>query len=423
MQKAIKKTLKNGLRIVTVPMKDNPTVTVLVLVGTGSDYEPKNIGGISHFLEHMCFKGTTRRPSSQIISHELDALGAQYNAFTDHELTGYYAKSDAKNFKKIFDVISDIYLNSTFPEAEMQKEKGVIVEEINMYEDMPARHVQDLFQEALYGDQPAGRNIAGTRDTVRNMTRKDFVSYKKAHYVAKSTVIIVTGNITTKEVDKEVAKYFSVVHTGHKGKKIKTKDSQAKPNILLKHKATDQTHFVLGVRTFPIGDKHNVALSLLASILGAGMSSRLFNKLREEMGVAYYVRAYNEPSLDHGSFQVSAGVSNARTKEVIEVILKECSRLVKEKVSDKELAKVKSFIIGNMKLSLEATDDIANFYGAQELMQKKIQTLDEKIKNINKVSPEDIHKIAKLIFKTKNLNLALIGPSKDKAKLQKILKF
>jgi len=176
MQKAIKKTLKNGLRIVTVPMKENPTVTVLVLVGTGSDYETKKINGISHFLEHMCFKGTIKRPTSQTISHELDALGCQYNAFTDHEMTGYYAKGDAKNFKQIFDVVTDIYLNSTFPEAEMEKEKGVIIEEINMYEDMPQRHIQDMFQEVLYGDQPSGWNIAGTKENVKNMVRDNFVN-------------------------------------------------------------------------------------------------------------------------------------------------------------------------------------------------------------------------------------------------------
>ncbi len=423
MQNPKKKTLKNGLRIVTVPMKDNPTVTVLVLVGTGSNYETKKNNGISHFLEHMCFKGTTRRPSAQAISHELDALGCQYNAFTSHEMTGYYAKSDAKNFKKIFDVISDIYLNSTFPEKEMQKEKGVIVEEINMYEDMPQSHVQDLFQEVLYGDQPAGWNIAGTRENVKAMTREQFVKYKSEHYVAGATVIVVAGNISSTEVSKEVTKHFGDVHTGKKVGKVKTKDIQTKPNILIKNKVTDQTHFVLGVRTFPINDKRNVTLSVMSALLGAGMSSRLFIKLREELGVAYYVRAYNEPSLDHGSFQVSAGVSNNRTLEVIKEILKECSRLTKEKVSGKELSKVKSFMIGNTKLSLEATDDIANFYGSQELMRKNIKTLNEKIKDINNVTPEAIMKVAKEVFQTKNLNLALIGPFKDKSYFAKHLKF
>ncbi|MDE2030868.1 MAG: insulinase family protein [Patescibacteria group bacterium] len=423
MQKPIKKTLKNGLRVVTVPMKDNPTVTVLVLVGTGSNYETKKINGISHFLEHMCFKGTIRRPQAKTISHELDALGAEYNAFTDHEMTGYYAKSDAKNFSKIFDVISDIYLNSTFPETEMQKEKGVIVEEINMYEDMPARHVQDLFQEVLYDDQPAGWNIAGTKENVMNMTRDDFVKYNKTHYVAENTVIVVAGSITPNEVYKEVSKHFTNVYASKKVNKVKTVDKQKKQNILIKYKETDQTHFVLGVRTFPLKDPRNVTLSVLSAILGAGMSSRLFIKLREEMGVAYYVRAYNDPSLDHGSFQISAGVNNSRTEEVIKEILQECNFLTKELVSDKELNKVKSLLIGNMKLSLEATDDIASFYGSQELMRKEIQTLNEKINRINKVTANDILKMAKIIFKTDHLNLAIIGPIKENKQLKNILKF
>jgi len=423
MQKAKKKILKNGLRVITVPMKDNPTVTVLVLVGTGSDYETKEINGISHFLEHMCFKGTVRRPTAQVISHELDALGCQYNAFTDHEMTGYYAKSDSKNFKKIFDVVSDIYLNSTFPETEMEKEKGVIIEEINMYEDMPARHVQDMFQEVLYGDQPAGWNIAGPKENILKMKRSDFVDYKNAHYVAESTVIVVAGSITTEEVLKEVSKHFKDVVTTRKAKKLKTKIAQTKPNVLIKYKETDQTHFVLGVRTFDMFDKRNPILSVLSGVLGVGMSSRLFNKLREEMGVAYYVRAYNDAGLDQGAFQISAGVNNARTEEVIKEILIECKKLTTELVGEAELAKVKSFLIGNTKLSLESTDDIANFYGGQELLRSEIQPLEEKIKKINAVTAKDIQKMAQKIFTTKFLNLAIIGPFKDKKSFERILKF
>ena len=404
-------------------MKENPTVTVLVLVGTGSDYETKRINGISHFLEHMCFKGTTKRPNGKMISHELDALGCQYNAFTDHEMTGYYAKGDAKNFNQIFDVISDIYLNSTFPEPEIEKEKGVIIEEINMYEDMPHRHVQEMFEEVLYGDQPAGWNIAGPRENIRTMVRDDFVSYKKAHYVASSTVIIVAGSVTQKEVDAQVAKYFSGIDKSLKSKKVKTKDIQTKPNILVQHKTTDQTHLVLGVRTYPLFDKRNPTLAVLSGVLGAGMSSRLFNKLREDMGVAYYVRASNDTSLDHGSFQISAGVNNARTSEVIREILKECARMKTELVSDEELAKVKSFLIGNMKLSLESTDDIASFYGSQELMRGEVKTLDEKIQNINRVTSKDIKKVANQIFVDTHLNLALIGPFDSNKLLWNVLKF
>lgn len=423
MLKAKKKIFKNGLRVVTVPMKDNPTVTVLVLVGTGSDYEPKEINGISHFLEHMCFKGTIKRPTSKVISHELDALGCQYNAFTGSEYTGYYAKGDSKNFKQMFDIVSDIYLNSTFPDAEMQKEKGVIIEEINMYEDMPASHVQDLFSEVLYSNQPAGRSTLGTKENINKMVRDNFVNYKKIHYVAENTVVIVTGNITSDEVYMEIGKYFKDVPVNKCGKKPKTKDTQENPNVLIKYKETDQTHFVMGVRTFSVFDKRNITLSLLSAVLGAGMSSRLFTKLREEMGVAYYVRAYNQPSLDHGAFQISAGVNNTRTEEVIKEIIKECNLLISDKVSDKELNKVKSMIIGNMKMSLEATDDIANFYGGQELMKKEIKTLEEKIKEIKCVTSKDIQNIAKIIFKNKNLNLAMIGPFKDSNKFVKILKF
>lgn len=404
-------------------MKDNPTVTVLVLVGTGSDYEKKEVNGISHFLEHMCFKGTTKRPTARDISHELDALGCQYNAFTSHEMTGYYAKADSKKFKQIFEVVSDIYLNSTFPETEIEKEKGVIIEEINMYEDMPARHVQDLFQETLYKDQPAGRNIAGTKDNVRKMTRKDFVKYKNEHYVASATVIVVAGSVEEKEVNKEVQKYFGSIDAGKKSKKIKTKTTQNKPNILLKHKDTDQTHFVLGVRSFSIFDKNNPVITLLSGVLGAGMSSRLFTKLREEMGVAYYVRAYNDTSIDYGAFQISAGVNNARTEEVIKEILKECNLLKNELVSESELKKVKSFLIGNAKLSLESTDDVANYYGGQEVLKEEMKSIEEMARKIEAVTALDIQKMAKKIFVTKNLNLSIIGPFKEKAQFEKLLTF
>lgn len=423
MQKAKKKILKNGLRVVTVPMKDNPTVTVLVLVGTGSDYEEKKLNGISHFLEHMCFKGTIARPNAQAISHELDALGSQYNAFTDHEMTGYYAKADSKHFKKIFEIISDIYLNSTFPEPEIEKEKGVIVEEINMYEDMPHRHVGDMFEELLYGDQPAGRNVAGTREIVRSMTRDDFINYKNLHYVSSATMIVVAGNIDETSVLKEVNKHFRGISQNKKGKKLKVKISQDAPKVLLKHKPSDQTHLVLGVRAFDLFDKRNPILAVLGGVLGAGMSSRLFIKLREEMGVAYYVRAGHDASLDHGSFQISAGVSNDRVEEVIKEILKECNRLKKDLVSDKELQKVKSFLIGNSKMSLESSDDIASFYGSQEILKNEMQTIEEKAKKIQAVTAKEIRAIAQKIFTNKGLNLALIGPAKDQAKIETILGF
>ncbi len=418
-----KKVLKNGLRVITVPMKDNPTVTVLVLVEAGSKYEEKKVNGISHFLEHMCFKGTTKRPKAVDISKELDALGSQYNAFTAQEYTGYYAKSDARHFRQILDVVSDVYLNSTFPDAEMEREKGVIIEEINMYEDMPNRNVQDLAMKLLYGDQPAGWNVAGEKKNILEMKRDDFVAYKEKHYLPEATVLVVAGQVTEREVLSEVKKIFADVKRGAKGSKPKVKEKQKKPEALVSFKATDQTHFVLGVRTYDLFDQKNPALSVLAGILGGGMSSRLFVKLREEMGVGYYVRAGNDAYTDHGFLQISAGVDNKRIEEVIYAVLEECRKLKAYLLTDEELNKVKECLIGNMKLSLESSDDIASFYGGQELLKREIHNAEEKAKAIRKVTALQVRSLAKNIFKNNKLNLALIGPFKDKARFTKILKF
>jgi len=418
-----KKVFKNGLRVIIVPMKDNPTATVLVLVGAGSKYEEKKVNGISHFLEHMCFKGTTKRPKAIDISKELDALGSQYNAFTAQEYTGYYAKSAARHFGKIFNIVSDIYLNSTFPEAEIQKEKGVIIEEINMYKDMPQRHVQDLIMKLLYGNQPAGWNVAGEKKNILRMKRNDFIKYKKMHYLPEATVLIVAGAVTEKEVISEASKVFEKLSRGRKVNKIKVKERQKKPEMMVNFKRTDQTHFVLGMRSHDLFSRKNAALSVLGGILGGGMSSRLFQKLRDEMGVGYYVHSYNDSYTDHGFLQISAGVDNKRVEEVIRAVLEGCNKLKKEKVSAEELNKVKEYLIGNMKLSLESSDDIANFYGGQELLKRETKSAEEKAKEIRKVTANQIQNLAKDIFRNNKLNLALIGPFKKKSKFSKILKF
>lgn len=418
-----KKVLNNGLRVVTVPMKDNPTVTVLVLVEAGSKYETKKLNGISHFLEHMCFKGTTKRPKAIDISKELDALGSHYNAFTAQEYTGYYAKAEAKHFGQILDIVSDIYLNSTFPEQEMQKEKGVIIEEINMYEDTPNRHVQDLVMQLLYGDTPAGWNIAGEKKNILEMKREDFVKYKGEHYLPEATTIVVAGKVTEQNVLKSVQKIFGHIPRGGKQPKIKVSEKQAKPEALVKFKKTDQTHFVLAMRSYDLFNKNNPVLSVLSGVLGAGMSSRLFQKLREEMGVGYYVNAYNDAYTDHGFFQISAGVDNKRIHEVIKAVLAECKKLITEKVSEDELNKVKQLLVGNMKLSLESSDSLANFFGGQELLRHEIKSAEDKAREINKVTSTQVQAMAQDIFQNQKLNLALIGPFKDAKEFIKILKF
>ncbi len=403
-------------------MKDNPTVTVLVLVETGSKYEKKARNGLSHFLEHMCFKGTTNRPNTSDLSKELDTLGCQYNAFTGQEFTGYYAKGKAADFPKLLDIISDLYLNPLFKEDEIEKEKGVIVDEINMYDDLPMQKVHEVWMSLLYGDQPAGWAIAGPRDVVRSMKRSDFVAYRKAHYVGTATTVIVSGNIEITQAFKDITKKFKGISEGKKGGKKKTNDKQIKPAISVSHKDTDQTHFILGVRSFPLNDERNPILSVLSGVLGSGMSSRLFRKLRDEMGVGYYVRAGNSAFTDHGFFSIAAGVANNRMNEVLRAVITEMKTLKNELVSNEELNKVKEHLVGNMYLGLESSDDLAEFYGMQEVLRRDVRTPKEKEKLIRAVTAEDIRTIARKIFIEKNLNLALIGPFKNGKEFVKVLK-
>jgi predicted Zn-dependent peptidase len=250
-----KKILPNGLRIITIPMKDTPTVTVLVMVEAGSKYETKDISGLSHFLEHMCFKGTVKRPSALIISRELDSIGSHYNAFTSEEYTGYYAKAASKHAMKILDVVSDIYLNPTFPPAEIEKEKGVIIEEINMYRDLPQRHVQELFMTLLYGDQAVGWGIAGSKETVQSMTQKHFIDYRDSHYVAEATTVIVAGNFDEAAMIAAVEEKFAAIPVSKKIIKAPVNEKQSMPAILSETRSTDQSHIVLGVRAFDIFNK------------------------------------------------------------------------------------------------------------------------------------------------------------------------
>lgn len=422
MIKFKKKTLKNGMRIVTVPMKDNPAVTVMVMVEAGSKYESKEINGLSHFLEHMCFKGTIKRPNAIDISKELDGIGSQYNAFTSQEFTGYYAKAHAKHLSKVLDVISDMYLNPVFDTKEIEKEKGVIVEEINMYKDMPQRHIWDMFMELLYGDQPAGWNIAGTEEIVKKIKRDDFVSYRGKHYVARATTVVVSGAFDEKKIINQIEKSFAGITAGKKDKKIKVAEKQDKPNILIQFKETDQTHLILGVRSYDVFNKKLPTLKVLNAVLGGGMSSRLFQKLRDEMGVGYYVRSSADSFTDHGYLAVSTGVDNARVKEVIVAVLNELKKFKNELVPKDELKKVKDYLISGMYLGLESSDSLAEFCGDQEVLKKEILTPAQIAKKIEAVTANDIKKVANELFRDDALNLALIGKIK-KSEFEDIFKF
>jgi predicted Zn-dependent peptidase len=418
-----RKILPNGMRVITIHMKDTPTVTVLAMVEAGSKYETKKNNGISHFLEHMVFKGTAKRPTAYTISKELDSLGSHYNAFTSEEYTGYYAKAAPKHVSTLLDVVSDIYLNPVFDEKELEKEKGVIIEEINMYKDLPHRHVQEIFMNLMYGDQPAGWSITGPRENIHAMRRDDFVDYRKAHYVAEATTVIVAGNFDEKVVQKEIKEKFGSISTGRKAKKVKTKESQSEPQVAVENRKTDQAHIVIGVRGFAVGHPNNPTVRMLNAVLGAGMSSRLFQKLREEMGVGYYVRSNYDTYTDHGIFSVSIGADISRVEEVINAIVAELKRFTTEKVSKEELLKTQEYLVGMMSLGLESSDSIAEFYGYQEILRQPLKMPKDIIKEIRSVTPEKIQAMARKLFVDKNLNLAIVGPVSDPEKLKKLLTF
>ncbi|PIU98404.1 hypothetical protein COS61_01595 [Candidatus Wolfebacteria bacterium CG03_land_8_20_14_0_80_40_12] len=415
-------TLSNGLRILTIPMNESLTTAVLVLVEAGSKYETKEVNGLSHFLEHMCFKGTKKRPRSIDISSELDGIGAAYNAFTSMEYTGYFAKARPDNFDIILDVVSDIYLNQIFETKEIDKERGVIIEEINMYEDLPMRKVHELFTNLLYADQPAGWDIAGRKEVIKKLNREDFLKYRQEHYLSQSTLVVVAGKFNEEEAIEKTKQAFSEIKISKKTPKVKTVEYQEKPEVLLKHKETDQTHLVLGVRAFNVFDERKYALEILADILGGGLSSRLFQRIREEMGAAYYVSADADLYTDHGYLAVSAGVSNNKINQVIEVILEEFKKIVARPIENKELQRVKEHLIGYLVVGLETSDQLAGFYGGQEIITRKIIAPKDAIKKIQAVKSEEISGVASEIFQNQKLNLAIIGPFKEKEGLEKILK-
>jgi predicted Zn-dependent peptidase len=425
-------TLKNGLRIITVPQKSTPAVTVLVLVGTGSKYETKETKGISHFLEHLYFKGTKKRPSGLLIAEVLDKLGGVYNAFTSEEYTGYYAKVATPHFETALDWVSDIYFDSLLPKKEIEKERGVIIEEINMYLDMPMIYIGELWKTLLYGDQPAGWDIAGTKKTVSKITREQILDYMKSQYVASNTIVCIAGNISLPQAINKIENCFSGISKTQSKSKPPVIDAsvnsalivekQEKPKTLLFSKKTDQTHLALGVRAFNLFHPHRFALEILGIILGGMMSSRLFVEIRGKLGLAYYIKTEVECDPDTGYLVTNAGIDNQRVDKAILAILKEYRKISQKKISLAELKKAKENFKGKLALYLESSDAKASFCAGQELLERKILTPKEIFKKIDKITINDILKIAREIFKSEKLNLALVGPFEDKEKFQKLLK-
>lgn len=415
-------TLKNGLRLITVPMPQVESLTVLVGVGAGSMYETKNVKGLFHFIEHMAFKGTKKRPSTLDIAGEVDAVGGEFNAFTDKEFTGYFIKLAAKHKKLAFEILSDMLSNSLFKPEEIEREKGVISEEINLYEDTPARRIWEVFIRLLYGDNPMGWDIAGEKETIHQIRRENFLEYIDQLYFPKNMTVVVAGKLNHLEIKKLTEKYFSQLK--RKGKKLtkKIKLYQKTSRLKLIYKNTEQAHFCLGVPGYWYSHPDRFALAVLVAILGGGMSSRLFIQIRERRGLAYYVYCDSDYFTDSGFLVTRAGVRLKKIEEAIKVCQDEFEKIITHKVNDKELTKAKEMIKGNMILGLEDSKNVAGRYATQLLLEEKIRTPEESMKLIDKVTPEDVQKVAKDIFKPEKLNLAIIGPYKDEGRFKKLLK-
>jgi len=403
-------------------MSGTEAMTLLVLVGTGSKYETKNINGISHFLEHLFFKGTKHRPNAGDVHQELDRLGSEHNAFTSQELTGYWVKAAGKHFDTALDIVSDILLEPLFKADEIEKERGVILQEISMYEDMPQRKIFTIWEDLLYGDQPAGWDIAGPPETIRKIKRSEILDYKNTQYVASNALVIAAGNIDQKSAEAKISRVFKKFARGQAYSKRGVKENQKKPAIKFEFKKTDQTHLALGFRGYDMYDKRRYALGLLGVMLGGNTSSRLFSEIREKLGLAYYVRASAQHYTDSGYLVASAGIPHSEFPRVVKKILEIFKDLKENGVSDDEIKFAKDYLRGTMALSFESSDEIASFYGEQALFYKKIETPQEIFKEIEKITQNDIIKVIKEVIRPDRINLAVIGPHRESEKHLNLLK-
>lgn len=415
------KTLKNGLTLITVNMPHLDSVTTLVAVGAGSRYETKKINGISHFLEHMFFKGSAKFPTAEIIATLVDGIGAVNNAATDKEVTYYWIKSAAKHIGLASDILSSMIKESLLAKEEIEREKGVIVEELRMFRDNPTRYVWDLYEKLQFGDQPLGWDIGGEEKTVTSVTREEMTVYVDSLYSPSNMVLLYVGKLP-EDIEKLAEEYFSDLPQRSKYPfKPYKKVRQLKPRVNVFYKATDQANLVFGVEGFSRYDKRRYIAKVLASILGEGMSSRLFIQIRERRGLAYHVSAQHGSYKDTGSFSVYAGLKLEKIYEGLEVILAELQLTAKESVTDEELKKAKEMLRGRIALQSESTNFLAEYFGTNFVLDRKVETFDEILEKIDKVTKEDLQNLAKELFSKERYNLQIIGPFKETSKFEKIL--
>ncbi len=420
----IENTLPNGLRVITVPLPNLASATLTVWVKVGSRYESAKLAGISHFLEHMTFKGSQKRPTAKEISETVDALGADYNAGTSREWTNFYIKARSELIGKAFDVLSDMVLNPLLKTEDIEREKGVIVEEIAMQEDTPGEHIGDLFVETMFKGNSLARDIAGTKKSVKGLTQKDFVRYRDTHYGSDSIIITVAGGVEAKSVEELSQEFFGNLKETKRELPEKFTDLQKSPKVHLQYKKSEQAHFILGFLGFPKNHPERFAESVMGTILGRGMSSRLFTEVREKRGLAYAVNSSSSRFTDTGIIATYAGVDVKRIEEAISVVLEQTYGLASAKypITQIELGKAKEYIKGRTALALEDTTVVNDFFGQRALFSERIETPEDIFAAIDKVTIEDVLRVANTLFDKNKLSLAVIGPYKDQKVFEKLVK-
>jgi predicted Zn-dependent peptidase len=413
--------LSNGLRVVTADMPQVQSVTCMIMLAAGSRYETPDTNGIAHFAEHMFFKGTERRPTAREIGMEVDSLGAEFNAFTSKEYTGYYVKCAADYRDPALDVLVDMIRNSKFEPEEIEREKGVIVEEMNMYYDTPRDFIGGVYDQLLYGDQPLGWDIIGRKETVRAATRETFLDYIGRWYKPVRMVVGLGGRLNGDALGTAERLLGDLEPDDTPAPEPVRLNGDNGPRVIIHHKDSDQAHLCLGVRSYPFVHPDRYALQMLATILGTGMSSRLFSEVRERRGLAYYVFAANQSYTDAGSLYSQAGVDIARADEAVKTIAHEFHRIASEAVPADELEKARALAKGRFVLRLENPQGMTMFGLSREVLEGRAVEPQEVLEGLDAVTAEDVQRVAEDVIGSNGINLALIGPFEDEDRFAALL--
>ncbi|HEU0050438.1 MAG TPA: pitrilysin family protein [Patescibacteria group bacterium] len=421
----INRTLKNGMQAILVPQKGATSMTVMVFVKVGSRYEKSETSGASHFVEHLMFKGTKRRPHSLMITKELDRYGAEFNAYTSKDMTVYFIKMDAAKTDLAIDILHDMLFHSLFNPEEVNRERGVIIEEINMYEDNPRAHVEDLLEEVLFPNNTLSWPIIGPRAVIKKISRDELKTYHDTYYIPSRMTVVVSGKIIP-GIWNLLQKTFGSVHEPAKPADAPFLTFE-KPAVLARpfthqQKKTEQINLAIAFHGLPYGHKQMPAMNLLATILGGSMSSRLFMEVRERRGLCYSISASHQPLEDIGAFSIMAGLDKSRIHEAIKVIWQELEKTIKESVKADELRRAKDHLRGRIMLSFEDSANQADWYGKQWMFQKKLLTPEERLRQMEKVTAADIRAIAKQTFRKESMAAAVVGPFKTKDEVAHLFK-